>query len=213
MEVSKISKIKDLTGQKFGELLVISREHSKNGRAMWLCKCDCGSYTIVKGNKLIDGHTKSCGCLRKRKASMLHKTHGESQTRLYQTWQGIKKRCYNTANKDYKDYGGRGIIVCDEWCNNYLAFKDWAINNGYKDCLTIDRINYNGNYEPNNCRWATQKQQVRNSRHNRYITINNETHCLSEWCEILNLNYRNVLNRVNNLGWSIFEALELKERK
>lgn len=213
MEVSKISKVKDLTGQKFGKLLVVSREPSKNGRAMWLCKCECGNYTTVKGNKLSTGHTKSCGCLQIYKASKLNRTHGESKTRLYKTWQGIKKRCYNTSNRDYIHYGGRGIAVCDEWRNSYLTFKDWAINNGYSDNLTIDRIDVNGNYEPNNCRWVTMKQQARNSSHNRYVTINNKTHCLSEWCEILNLNYRNVLNRINNLGWTVSEALELKERK
>lgn len=125
----------------------------------------------------------------------------------------MKKRCYNKNCKSYKDYGARGIEIYDEWLNNFESFYNWANNNGYTDTLTIDRINVNGNYEPNNCRWATQTQQVRNSRHNRYFTYKGETHCLSEWCEILGLKYKNVIARINQYNWSIEEALELKERK
>lgn len=124
-------------------------------------------------------------------------------------WRGIKLRCYNKNSKRYKDYGGRGVAVCDKWKNDFMNFYDWAINNGYSDNLTIDRINNEGNYEPNNCRWVTIKQQSRNRRSNRNITINGETHCLSEWCEILGLNYKKVSARINQLHYTDERALEL----
>lgn len=135
--------------------------------------------------------------------------HGKRYSRLWNIWEHIKQRCYNHNNKDY---GGRSIAVCSEWRNDFQAFYDWAINNGYDDTLTIDRINVNGNYEPNNCRWVPNKQQARNRRNNRTFTINGETHCLSEWCEVLNLKRSTVSNRVNTLGWSIERALELEEK-
>ena len=125
----------------------------------------------------------------------------------------MKKRCYNSNDKAYNYYGGRGIKVCDEWLNDFQTFYDWSMNNGYNEHLTIDRIDVNGNYEPNNCRWVDYKIQNRNSRHNTLFTIDGETRCLSEWCEILNLNYKNVLARVTRYNWSIGEALELIERK
>lgn len=121
----------------------------------------------------------------------------------------MKDRCYNEHNKQYKDYGGRGIKICDDWLNNNTLFFNWSMENGYTDNLTIDRINVNGNYEPSNCRWITKKQQNRNSRKNVNFTYNNETHCLSEWCEVLGLNYGTVLSRINKLNWSIYKALEL----
>lgn len=124
----------------------------------------------------------------------------------------MKGRCYNKNHTKYPNYGARGIKVCDEWLHEFMNFYNWSMSHGYKDNLTIDRIDVNGNYEPNNCRWADAKQQMRNTTRNVYYTINGETHCLSEWCEILNLNYQTVHSRMHKLGWSINEALELKER-
>lgn len=200
---------KDLTNQKFGKLTPISY-YRKRHRVYWCCMCDCGNKIDVRSDGLTTGQTKSCGCLQKEIVGRINKTHGKSNTRLYDSWVDLKQRCHNKHNKRYKHYGGRGIKVCDEWRNDFIAFYDWSINNGYQDDLTIDRIDVNGNYEPNNCRWVTRKQQMRNTTRNRYITINSETHCLSEWCEILGLNDRTVRSRLHS-GWTIEKALEVKQ--
>lgn len=123
----------------------------------------------------------------------------------------MKDRCYNRRCSNYKNYGGRGIKMCDEWLNDFMSFYNWAMSHGYIEGLTIDRIDVNGNYEPNNCRWVDMKQQQRNRTDNRYFIINGETHCLSEWCEILGLKYRTVYSRLQR-GWMIYDALELTER-
>lgn len=196
-----------MTGQKFEKLLVVSREPSKNGRAMWLCQCDCGNYTIVKGKQLLNGNTKSCGCLRKE----VKIKHGKYNTRLYTIWRSMKQRCYNKNNIRYKHYGGRGVAVCDEWLNDFMTFYTWAVSHGYDDNLTIDRIDVNKNYEPNNCRWLTLPQQNRNTRRNRYFTINGVTKCLKDWCIQYNVPYSTVQHRLKQ-GSTIEEALSLSER-
>lgn len=132
-----------------------------------------------------------------------------SYRRLYKIFAHMKERCYDINNKDYHMYGGRGIKICDNWLNDFQAFYNWAMENGYRDDLTIDRINNNDNYDPNNCMWATKKQQARNTRRNRLITINNETKCLAEWCEILNLKYDTVKRRLYR-GWPIKKAFNLE---
>ena len=202
-----MSKFKDITGQKFGRLTVIKFLRIENHKAIWLCKCECGNLIEVMTYLLTSGNTKSCGCLRKERNIESHKTHGQYRSRLWRTWENMKQRCYN---KNDKHYGGRGIAVCDEWLNDFMAFYDWAMKNGYDDTLTIDRIDNNGNYEPNNCRWATVKQQNKNRRSNINFTYNGETHCLMDWCKILELNYNTVYNRFHNCNWSIEKALELK---
>lgn len=159
----------DLTGQKFGRLLVIGEGKGKlrnNGqkRITWECKCDCGNSIDVPGYCLKSGNTKSCGCLDREKASNRLKTHGKSGTKLYYIWEAMKQRCYNPNNKRYSDWGGRGITICDEWKNNFRKFEKWAIESGYKEGLTIDRINNDKEYSPNNCRWATYHEQRINQR-------------------------------------------------
>ena len=133
--------------------------------------------------------------------------------RLYNIWRKMKQRCYNNNDPKYKNYGARGICICDEWKHDFILFYNWAIENGYRDELTIDRIDVDGNYEPDNCQWATPKQQARNTTKNRNYTINGETHCLSEWCEILNLRYKTVYTRIFEYNWPIKQALELEERR
>lgn len=123
----------------------------------------------------------------------------------------MKQRCYNKKLPQYKDYGGRGVAVCSEWLHDFMSFYGLAMANGYTDNLTIDRIDVNGNYEPNNCRWVTDKQQAQNRRSCKNITINNETHCIKEWCEILGLNYYTIIKRLK-LHWTIEQALELEDR-
>ena len=121
----------------------------------------------------------------------------------------MKNRCYNISNKEYKNYGERGIKVCDEWKDDFMAFYNWSMANGYNDTLTIDRIDNNGNYEPNNCRFINYKQQQRNTTRTKHITINGEKHCLKDWCIILGLNYSTITARINKLNWTIERALEL----
>lgn len=205
------SKIKNLSGQKFGRLTVLYElhNHHKQG-AWWLCVCECGNLKELKGTALRGGDYKSCGCFIRELASNRFKKHGKSNTRLFNIWQAMKERCYKNHNKAYPNYGGRGIAVCSEWRDDFQAFYDWSMVNGYKEGLTIDRIDNNGNYEPNNCRWVDYKTQSRNRRSLKYYTINGVTHCLSEWCEIYNINYKCVWKRLKR-GWNIIKALELEK--
>ena len=189
---------KDLIGQRFGRLVVIEKLPSKNRRCWWKCKCDCGNFKDVPTTSLTLGDTKSCGCLNKEKmrerAKANHRkaiesctTHGLSNTRIYSIWKNMIYRCENSKATRFEHYGGRGIKVCEEW-HILEKFYEWAMNNGYKEGLEIDRINVNGNYEPSNCRWATRKQQGNNKRRNINVEINGVTHTLSEWAEITNIN-------------------------
>lgn len=194
---SKMSKIKDLTGQKFGRLTVIKFDHIKK-QAVWECQCLCGKKTLVPGYDLISGNTKSCGCAR-----IKHKMKG---TRLYRIWRSMINRCNNPEYHGYRNYGGRGIGICEEW-HNFVAFRDWAITSGYNDKLSIDRINQNGNYEPLNCKWSTMKEQENNRRNNHLLTFNGKTQSVSLWSEELGINKNTLFSRVCNMGWSAERAL------
>ena len=163
-----MSKINDLTSKKFGRLKVIKYYGSnKNGRALWLCKCSCGNERVVLGNSLLNKSTFSCGCYNKEHSKNIHTKHSLSYTKLYKVWQGMKTRCYNPNFMYYCNYGGREIAICKEWKDNFSKFYKWAIENGYREGLTIDRINNDGNYEPSNCRWITRAEQNRNQRKTR----------------------------------------------
>lgn len=197
-------KLIDLTGQKFGRLTVIERTVSTNKNVKWLC--ECGNEVSVFGIDLKSGKTQSCGCIHSEQLAERNYKHGLSDTRQMRIWRGIKDRCYNIKNEAYPDYGGRGIIVCNEWLNDFQTFYDWAMQNGYADNLTIDRIDVNGNYEPCNCRWATRKEQNNNTRSNRYITFNGETHTMAEWAKIKSISYGALRQRLYR-GWNIEKAL------
>ena len=197
------SNYKDLTGQRFGMLTVIERAgNNSSGSALWRCICDCGNETIVRTAALHNGHTTSCGCYGKYKNLI----HGQSHTRLYNIWKTMIQRCENPISKDYLKYGGSGINVCIEW-HDFLVFQDWALNNGYSEELTIDRINNDLGYFPDNCRWVSMKEQQNNRRNNILYSMNGEAHTLAEWCDIYNISYCTVYNRIHYHGYDLKSAL------
>lgn len=212
---SIIGKFIDLTGQTFGRLTVLRRAEDYIGKtyriAQWECVCSCPEHNVIvtRGTSLRNGHTQSCGCYHKDAASKANTTHGDTTSqgnkRLLSIWKHMIKRCEDQAVREYKNYGARGIVVCDAW-HNYPTFKDWAINNGYEKILTLDRINVNGNYCPENCRWITQKAQANNMRTNRLLTYNGETHTMSEWADIMDIPYQRLDSRMYR-GWSVERAL------
>lgn len=158
----------DLVGKKFGRLTVIRRAGHTGKETTWDCICECGKSSTVIGRDLRNGNTKSCGCLQVEMARNSNIKHGGSargnKTDLYARWEGMKKRCFQPKCKSYKDYGGRGISVCDEWKNDYGAFRDWALSNGFRPDLTIERVNNDGNYSPDNCKWIPKSEQSKNRR-------------------------------------------------
>lgn len=187
-------KFKDLTGEKFGNLTVLRRlNYCQTGHTyLWECKCDCGKITIVRGGNLRTGHTISCGC----KKGLIK--HNKWDTRLYHIYNNMKQRCNNPKNVWYKNYGARGIKICDSWQNDFMSFYNWSINNGYSDELSIDRIDVNGNYEPLNCRWVTKLIQQNNMRRNKLITYKNKTHTVAEWEHILKLPHNYIRSRLRS---------------
>lgn len=166
-----MGKFIDLYGQKFNRLTVIEKmPPDKSGAIIWKCLCECDNIVYARGNNLRNGDVKSCGCYRYEEISC--KKHNPDNPRLYNIYNGIKTRCYNKKFKHYKYYGGKGITMCNEWKNSYLSFYNWAVENGYKEDLTIDRINNDKGYYPENCRWATRKEQSMNRSVNVKIKVN-----------------------------------------
>lgn len=196
-------KADNLCGKTFGRLTVIKRcenyvSPSGTTRSNWICKCQCGKEVKVTTDKLKSGNTKSCGCLKNEITAQRNHKHGKRQSRLYAIYYAMLNRCNNKKAINYKDYGGRGISVCEEWLgkDGFVNFMNWSLVNGYKDDLTIDRIDVNGNYEPSNCRWSTRREQMNNTTRNRFLTIDNITHTLSEWSEISGVNPSTICYRL-----------------
>lgn len=269
METRKLRK--DLTGKKFGMLTVILLHGRDNGgRALWLCKCDCGDSAIVEGHNLQCGHSASCGCVRytekygkniigKRfgraialrqfreegytkveclcdcgnkfithrlslvdentvSCGCYHKEriieasfkHGLTDTRIHGIWCDMRSRCNLKTNHNYHGYGGRGIKVCDSWEgeNGFKCFYEWSMRNGYTDKLTIDRIDNNGMYSPDNCRWTDMKTQCNNTRRNVLVEYKGKTKTIGQWAVELNLKYSRIYSRIAKLGWSAVDAFE-----
>lgn len=185
----------ELTGQRFGRLTVLSQsENDKYGNTIWLCQCECGNEKVILANSLRRGRTKSCGCLRSDLRRESSTTHGMKGTRTYRCWQGMKARCYNKNVLGYKNYGARGITVCERWrdsIENFCADMGPAPKG-----LTLERLDNNKGYSPENCKWATRKEQNRNSRHNRMICYGGRTLCLAEWAEELGVKRETLRDRL-----------------
>lgn len=162
----------NLVGKTFGRLTVISEHHSDGKHLYWLCQCSCGKETVISGDSLKQGFTKSCGCLNSELTSQRNTIHGKSKERLYCIWRNMKYRCFNSHAVNFHSYGERGITVCDEWKNDFQVFYDWAMSNGYQDDLTIDRINNDGNYEPSNCQWITLSENIIKAWNDRKCMVN-----------------------------------------
>ncbi|WP_047504238.1 MULTISPECIES: hypothetical protein [Staphylococcus] len=194
-------KIKDLTGKTFNGIKVIDYfGQDKHKKAKWEVVCHCGNKFVTIGNNLQKGTTKSCGCTQNIK-------HGDSKKRLYRIWINMIRRCSIETETHFNRYGGRGIKVCDEWVDNYLEFKEWAMKNGYDEKLSIDRIDNNGNYTPENCRWVDVKTQSNNRETNVLIKYQGVERTLKEWCTLLNLNYNTVHYRYAK-GYGIDEMFK-----
>jgi hypothetical protein len=196
-------------GTRYGRLVVIKevepRKVSRGHDRQFLCKCDCGNMVVTLLRSLRFGRTSSCGCKQRESATSIGGSkricpNNDTARRIYSIWRGMKSRCYCKANSTYDNYGGKGISVCDEWRNEFLAFYRWSMEHGYKDGLTIDRIDGRGNYEPSNCRWATMKVQANNTKKNVLITHGGETHTVTEWSRITGINRTTLQLRMKN-GW------------
>jgi hypothetical protein len=212
----------DLSGQRFGKLYVLNYEKTNNRRqAIFKCKCDCGNIAFVVGSRLKNNYTKSCGCLQKEKAktqiqefnnkglrSKGNSKHNMRHTELYKHWCNMKRRCNCKTNHNYMYYGARGIKVCNEWNESFVEFKEWALNNGYKDGLSIERIDVNKNYEPQNCKWIPYELQIRNRRNTIKLEYKNETKTLIEWCEIFKVKYKLAHSRYKK-GWTFEKIFEI----
>ncbi len=187
---SEVSR-KDKVGLKFGKLTVLERASEIGERTKYKCKCDCGNIVIVDGCNLSTGATKSCGCIRKLSTKMLKLSHGQCGTKLYRCWRNMIDRCENPNNKEYKNYGNRGIQVCKEW-HDFDKFYNWALSSGYNDILTIERIDVNKGYFPNNCTWADLYTQARNRTDNVKIKFNGKEMILTDWAKEVGINERTI---------------------
>lgn len=199
----------DLTGQKFCRLVVSDREFVKNRRGhlvlMWSCLCVCGAITLATTRQLMIGGKRSCGCLKKEKLSAEKTTHGMSGSKIYRVWYNMIRRCYEVGHRVYKDYGGRGITVCDRW---RFSFEDFYKDMGDKPPrMTLERVNVDGDYEPSNCVWATQKEQTRNQRRTIKINLHGEVFSLASICEERGLKYSKIRARLMEYGWDAERAV------
>lgn len=203
--------LKNLAGDKYGKLTVVSSAGSRGGHVYWNCLCECGNEKVVRGSHLLSGNVKSCGCI------PAHRTHGKCHTRLYGVWNNMILRCHNPNNPEYPRYGGRGIAVCDEWRRDFMTFYTWAMAAGYDETAprgryTVERKDNDGPYSPDNCTLATIKTQSNNTRRNRFITYKGETKTLSQWARHLGINQSTLSRRILS-GWPVEKAFCKEEVK
>ena len=192
----------DVIGKRYGRWTVVAIATTTSGKSpCYTCRCDCGTVRNVRVARLESGKSQSCGCLQKEQMSKRTKRHGETDSRLHVIWRGMKQRCGNSNASEYNAYGGRGIEVCKEWRDSFETFRDWALANGYQDNLTIDRIDNDGPYSPENCRWLTRGDQNSNKSNNRRITIGEENHTVTEWAELMGIPRNTIYTRLKR-GWA-----------
>ena len=197
-------KAVEIGGKRFGGWTAIHFAERRGARHYWLCRCKCGVVKVIRKDNLTSGHTKSCGC------DQGNEYHGKSGYAIYGVWRSMVSRCHNKSHVDYKNYGGRGISVCVRWRRSFENF--YTDTSPRPSGMSLDRIDNNGDYTAENCRWATRKQQNRNTRRNRVLTFNGESKCVSEWSEITGIRYHTIIGRIDRCGWSIDKALTTKTR-
>jgi hypothetical protein len=203
---------KDLAEKKFGRWTALNFcGRTKQGVALWLCRCDCGTEKVVNSGHLHSGKSRSCGCLSSEITTTRNITHGMSNTRVYTEWASMKQRCSCKTQSSYKYYGGRGIHVCKEWQNDFMSFYKWAISHGYSDDLSIDRIGVNGNYEPLNCRWILMQEQQENRSMCNPLTFMGKTYTIARWSKITKIGSSTISSRLHS-GWSIEKTLTMPLR-
>ena len=200
-----MAKFNDLSGKKFGYLTIAERvQNAKNGKARWKCICDCGNETIVTSTDIMTGHTSSCGC---KRYESHNRVHGMNKTDIHTKWVQMRQRCYNKNDASYIHYGAKGVSVCDEWRNNFIAFMNWSYSNGYKEGLSLDRIDNLKGYYPDNCRWVKWEDQSGNRMNNIKITFNGKTQNLKKWCDELGKDYLFIRQRIIRDGMTFDEAI------
>lgn len=202
--------LKDYTGQRFARLVALSFVERRNsGGSIWRFLCDCGTEKDISAKMVVSGHTSSCGCVAKEKLVDRNKKHGLSKSykSTYRSWKDMRSRCGNVNDFDYADYGGRGIRVCEQWEDFAVFFRDMGARPNGK---TLDRIDVNGNYRPENCRWADAKTQANNKRNNRLVEYQGQTRTLAQWCENFGIEQSKVKYRIN-AGWSLEDAFKLED--
>lgn len=190
---------KDISGKRFGKLTVKEYAYTnRDGKACWLCVCDCGNEKVFSGKSLRLGIATSCGCGRK--------THGLSNTKLYNIWVSMKQRCLNPNNSRWKDYGGRGINICNEWAKSFQSFYEWAMSNGYKEGLSIERIDNNIDYSPENCTWITIQEQQRNTRKTVNLEYKGITKCVEQWARTLGIPPTTIRTKIKK-GMTLYDFI------
>ena len=208
----KHPKFQDLTGQVFERLTVLTYAGNDGTKNCWSCKCSCGNTKTVRANNLKSGRSKSCGCLSREVSKKLNTTHGQTGTKLYYVWMCMLQRCFNPKNKKYPRYGGRGITVCDRWKNSFENFLEDMGERPSTD-HSIEREDNDGNYCPENCVWATLKEQSRNKSVTHLLTYDGRTKCLTDWAKEMGLLQVTLHNRIRRYKWSIEKALTTPVRK
>lgn len=203
-------RLKIETGDKYGRLTIVREVSAVKSKRIFICKCECSKKITISLNKIRSGHTKSCGCWRRNPESKANYTKDETHKRLYRIWSQMKRRCSIKSGREYKYYGIRGIKVCDAWLD-FSEFKKWALSNGYEGNLTIERIDFNGNYEPSNCTWITQGEQTKNSRHNHFVILDGEKMCVRDALRKVSMDPATFYKRIKTM--SDQEALKMPVKK